>query len=64
MTYDRLSQMSPLQAPIDMKVFVRGVELQSFSAAARDLGLTPSAVSKIVTRMESRLGVRLLHRTT
>lgn len=64
MTYDRLSQMTPLQAPIDMKVFVRGVELQSFSAAARDLGLTPSAVSKIVTRMESRLGVRLLHRTT
>jgi DNA-binding transcriptional LysR family regulator len=64
MTYDRLSQMSPLQAPIDMKVFVRGVELQSFSAAARDLGLTPSAVSKIVTRMESRLGVRLFHRTT
>src|SRR5262249_914989 len=49
---------------IDMKVFVRGVELQSFSAAARDLGLSPSAVSKIVTRMESRLGVRLLHRTT
>jgi DNA-binding transcriptional LysR family regulator len=64
MTYDKLSQMSPLQAPIDMKVFVRGVELQNFSAAARDLGLTPSAVSKIVTRMESRLGVRLLHRTT
>ena len=47
-----------------MRVFVRAVELQSFSAAARDLGLTPSAVSKIVTRMESRLGVRLLHRTT
>ena len=47
-----------------MKVFVRGVELQNFSAAARDLGLTPSGVSKTLTRMESRLGVRLLHRTT
>src|SRR5262249_22825911 len=57
-------QMSPLQTPIDMKVFVRAVERQSFSAAAKDLGLTPSAVSKILTRMEGRLGVRLLHRTT
>jgi DNA-binding transcriptional LysR family regulator len=56
--------MSPPQTPIDMKVFVRAVELHSFSAAARDLGLTPSAVSKILTRMENRLGVRLLHRTT
>jgi DNA-binding transcriptional LysR family regulator len=64
MTYDRQSQMSPRQTPIDMKVFVRAVELQSFSAAARDLGLTPSGVSKTVTRMETRLGVRLLHRTT
>ena len=56
--------MSAQQVPADMKVFVRAVELASFSAAARDLALTPSAVSKIVTRMESRLGVRLLHRTT
>jgi DNA-binding transcriptional LysR family regulator len=64
MTYDKPSQMSSQQTPIDMKVFVRAVELQSFSAAARDLALTPSAVSKIVTRIESRLGVRLLHRTT
>jgi DNA-binding transcriptional LysR family regulator len=48
----------------DMSVFVRAAELGGFSAAARALGLTPSAVSKIVSRLEDRLGVRLLNRTT
>jgi DNA-binding transcriptional LysR family regulator len=48
----------------DMRVFVRVVEHQSFSGAASVLGLTPSAVSKLVGRLENRLGVRLLHRTT
>jgi DNA-binding transcriptional LysR family regulator len=36
----------------------------SFTAAGARLGLTPSAVSKAVTRIEARLGVRLLQRTT
>jgi DNA-binding transcriptional LysR family regulator len=48
----------------DMVAFVRAVDRGGFSAAARDLGLTPSAVSKLVTRLEDRLGVRLLNRTT
>jgi DNA-binding transcriptional LysR family regulator len=48
----------------DMVAFVRAVERGGFSSAARDLGLTPSAVSKLVTRLEDRLGVRLLNRTT
>lgn len=47
-----------------MTAFVRAVETGSFSAAARDIGLTPSALSKLVTRLEDRLGARLLHRTT
>lgn len=48
----------------EMAAFVRAVETGTFSAAARDLGLTPSALSKLVGRLEDRLGVRLLHRTT
>lgn len=47
-----------------MAAFVRVVEAKGFSAAAPLLGLTPSAVSKLVTRLEARLGVRLLQRTT
>ena len=40
----------------EMEAFVRSVELGGFSAAARDLGLTPSALSKLVTRLEGALG--------
>lgn len=53
-----------MSAPSEMAVFVRAVELGGFSAAARELNLTPSAISKLVTRLEDRLGVRLLNRTT
>jgi DNA-binding transcriptional LysR family regulator len=53
-----------MSIPSDMTAFVRAVELGGFSAAARELGLTPSAISKLVTRLEDRLGVRLLNRTT
>jgi DNA-binding transcriptional LysR family regulator len=48
----------------EMDVFVRVVELGGFSAAARALAMTPSAVSKLVARLEARLGVRLLNRST
>ncbi|MGV3551721.1 LysR family transcriptional regulator [Rhizobium sp.] len=48
----------------EMEVFVRAVALGGFSAAARELRLTPSAVSKLVTRLETRLGARLVNRTT
>lgn len=47
-----------------MAAFVRAVETGGFSAAARQLGLSPSALSKLVTRLEDRLGAQLMQRTT
>jgi DNA-binding transcriptional LysR family regulator len=47
-----------------MEVFVRVIETGGFSAAARALRMTPSAVSKLVGRLEARLGARLLNRST
>ncbi|MGH8555066.1 MAG: LysR family transcriptional regulator [Gammaproteobacteria bacterium] len=48
----------------DIVVFVRVVEAKSFTAAAERLGIAKSVVSKYVTRLEARLGARLLNRTT
>jgi DNA-binding transcriptional LysR family regulator len=48
----------------EMRVFVRAIECGSFAGAASSLKLTPSAVSKLVRRLEERLGVRLINRTT
>lgn len=48
----------------ELRAFVDVVESGSFSAAGPRLGLTPSALSKLVTRLEKRLDVRLLHRST
>jgi len=48
----------------EMEVFVRVVELGGFSAAARTFRMTPSAVSKLVARLEGRLGARLVNRST
>src|SRR3954468_373070 len=48
----------------EMEVFARVVELGGFSTAARAFGMTPSAVSKLVARLEARLGVRLINRST
>jgi DNA-binding transcriptional LysR family regulator len=48
----------------DLAVFVRVVELGSFTAAANALEISKAAVSKYVYRLEQRLSARLLHRTT
>jgi DNA-binding transcriptional LysR family regulator len=39
-------------------------ERGTFAGAAEDVGLSPSAVAKLITRLEQRLGVRLINRTT
>jgi DNA-binding transcriptional LysR family regulator len=48
----------------EMEVFVQVFDRGGFSAAARLLGITPSAVSKLVARLEARLGMQLVHRST
>lgn len=48
----------------EMQVFRRVVEAGSFSEAARLLMMTPSTVSKLIGRIEDRLGVRLIERST
>ncbi len=53
-----------MRQPDEMLVMVRVADRGGFTAAAEDVGLTPSAVAKLVSRLEQRLGVRLLSRTT
>lgn len=47
-----------------LSAFVRAVEAGSFTGAAKLLGTTPSAVSKSIARLEARLGVKLIQRST
>lgn len=54
----------PLDSLPDTGGVARVVDAGSFSAAARQLGITPSAVSRLVARLEGALHVRLLERTT
>ncbi len=48
----------------DLLVFVTVIDSGSISAAAEQLGLTPSAVSRTLSRLEDALGTTLLNRTT
>lgn len=48
----------------DYALFAKILEAGSLSAAARRLGISPAMVSKRLARLEQRLGVRLVHRTT
>ena len=48
----------------EFEVFACVIDAGSFSEAARRLGCTPSAVSKLIDRLEGRIGMRLLQRTS
>lgn len=48
----------------NIELFCKTAELQSFTAAAAQAGVTQAAVSRAVSRLESRLGVQLLVRST
>jgi DNA-binding transcriptional LysR family regulator len=48
----------------EMRVFSAVVDASSFVAAADSLGMSKAAVSRYVSELEQRLGVRLMHRTT
>jgi DNA-binding transcriptional LysR family regulator len=59
-----METINPLDHLSDLAIFVRVVDTRGFSAAARAMGLTKSAVSKRINRLEKQLGLRLLQRTT
>jgi len=48
----------------EMRVFLRVASTGSFSAAGRELSMTASSTAKLITRIEQRLGVRLIERST
>lgn len=57
--------MPPPSTPYgELRAFAEVARQGSFAAAARSLGLTPSALSQAVRALERRLGLSLLHRTT
>jgi DNA-binding transcriptional LysR family regulator len=63
---DKLSSIeaSAMDKLSGLAVFVQTARAQSFVSAGRVLGLSASAVSKSVSRLEERVGVRLLQRST
>src|SRR6202158_4272607 len=54
----------PAASLAETTAFVAVVELKSFTKAAKQLGLSPPRVSEMVRKLEERLGVRLVERTT
>lgn len=62
--YEFQAQIIDMSHPNPLQIYVAAVEAKNFSQVAQQMGLTPSAVSKQISQLESRLGVRLLNRTT
>ncbi|QDD65013.1 LysR family transcriptional regulator [Herbaspirillum seropedicae] len=60
---EQMRSFDPVQLG-SIELFCKAAELGSFTAAAEALGLTPASVSRSISRLESRLGVRLFARTT
>lgn len=58
------SEMKIMDQLGSLHAFVRAAEARSFTRAGHQLGVSSSAVGKAVARLEARLGVRLLHRST
>jgi DNA-binding transcriptional LysR family regulator len=54
----------PIDWAGDLEIFTVVVDTGSFSAAGRRLNLAPSSIGRVIDRIEARLGVRLLLRTT
>jgi LysR family transcriptional regulator, transcriptional activator for dmlA len=48
----------------DLRIFERVAARENFASAARDLNMSPTAVTRAIARLEERLGVRLMTRTT
>lgn len=59
-----MSAIGSLESFAGLAAFVTSVETGGFAAAGRKLGVSASAIGKAVRRLEKRLGVRLLQRTT
>lgn len=47
-----------------LQAFCRVIDLQGFSAAAREMGLSPSVVTRLINDLEAHIGARLINRTT
>ncbi|MGE7990194.1 LysR substrate-binding domain-containing protein [Pseudomonas sp. NPDC089554] len=64
MIRDNMSAISLIESFSGLVAFAAAAETGSFAAAGRKLGLSASAVGKAVERLELKLGLRLLNRTT
>lgn len=64
MSFKSCLNIYPMETLANLEPFVRSAELGGFSAAARQLGLTPAAVSRNVALLEKNLSTRLFRRST